>query len=65
MSKESGRKKINIVKLVVTSTMATMTVQLVQKAFSALANFGSIRQLRVVMRPYLWFYLVVNQCQLL
>lgn len=59
MSKEFGRKKLNIVRTVMNSMMAGMAVQLVQKAFDALTNPCSLRSLRAVIQPCLWFNPVV------
>lgn len=65
ISSEVARKKLNIVRNSVNSTLAVIKAQLVEKGCNGLTKFFSLRLQRVVIQPYLQFNPAVIQVQLL
>lgn len=54
MSGEAEKWKLNMVRIVVDSTMTGMEIQLVTKAADALTKPCLLRSLLVVIQTYLW-----------
>lgn len=53
MSRTVGKKKLNIFRNAVNSTLLGMAVQLMQEAWDVLSKFCSLGSLQVVIQPYL------------
>lgn len=65
ISRELERIKLNIIRSLVSSTLAGLAVQLVQKSSDSLSKPCSLRPLRVIKKPYLLFSLPKIQFRLL
>lgn len=63
VSREPRKKKLNISRNAVNSNLESMAVQAVRKAWDGVIKTCSVRLLRLVIQPYLYFNLVLIQLQ--